>query len=104
MKQITEAEAVAEAERHFSGNRKEIEASEYAGCLSCGSLYDVADIADWRDEWTTPVKSNRVKRWTAICPVCGHPTVIGSVSGLLQDQAYLPIVGEMLARHRRKHG
>lgn len=104
MKQITEAEAVAEAERHYTGNRKEIEASEYAGCLSCGSLFDVADIAEWRDEWTTPEKCNYVKRWTAICPVCGHSTVIGSASGLLQDQAYLSIVGEMIARRRRKPG
>lgn len=31
MEQITEAEAVAEAEYHYTGNRKEIEASEYAG-------------------------------------------------------------------------
>lgn len=102
MRQQTEAQAIAEAARHSTGNRDAIEASKYAGCLSCRATFDVKEIVDWRDEWTAPEKQNRVKRWSAKCPRCGKPTVIASSTGLLDNQAYLVIVGDMLADQGKK--
>jgi hypothetical protein len=102
MKQQTEAEALAEAARHSTGNRSEIEASKYAGCLSCCSTFDAKKIIEWRDEWTAPEKQNRVKRWTAKCPRCGKPTVIASSTGLLDNQAYLPVLNHILAGQPKK--
>lgn len=102
MKQKTEAEALAEAAHHSTGNRQEIEASKYAGCLSCCATFDTKKIVDWRDEWMTPEKQNRVKRWTAKCPRCGQPTVIGSSTGLLDNSAYLPVLNHMLTQRQTK--
>jgi hypothetical protein len=102
MKEQTEAEALVEAARHSTGNRQQIEASKYAGCLSCCATFDASEIVDWQDEWTAPEKQNRVRRWTAKCPRCRKPTVIGSATGLLDNQAYLPVVSDMLARQPKK--
>jgi hypothetical protein len=102
MKQKTDAEVIAELRRHSTGNRREIESSKYAGCASCCAVFDVKDIEDWQDEWTAPEKQNRVKRWSAECPRCGSATVVGSSTGLLDDQAYLPIVNGIVARQPTK--
>lgn len=102
MKQKSEAGTIAEAVRHSTGNRQEIEASKFGGCLSCCTIFDTDEITDWRDDWTTPEKKNRAKRWTAQCPRCGKPTVIGSSTGLLDDQAYLPVLNHMLASRPTK--
>lgn len=95
MKQVSIAEALAEAVHHSTGNRREIEASSYAGCFSCCATFDVTQIIDWKDEWEIAAKQNSGSRWTAKCPRCGQATVIGSSTGLLNDQAYLPIIGEL---------
>ena len=92
MKQRSIESIVAEARAHAKGNRKEIEASKYAGCFSCCHVFDSNAVTDWRDEWVSPETQNRVLRWTAICPRCNETTVVGSASGLLEDQAYLPII------------
>lgn len=102
MKQQSEAEAVAEAIRHSTGNRQDIEASKHAGCLSCCRTFGAAEVVDWRDEWTSPEKQNRVKRWTAKCPKCGKPTVIGSSTGLLDRSEYLPVLNHFLGRQSDK--
>jgi hypothetical protein len=102
MKQKTEADVIAEVRRHTIGNRREIEGSKYAGCVSCCAVFDVKDIGDWKDEWTGWEKQNRVKRWSAMCPRCGTPSVVGSSTGLLDDQAYLPIVKHIIAKQPRK--
>lgn len=102
MKQKTEAEALAEAAQHSTGNRQEIEASKYAGCLSCCATFDAAEVVDWRDEWDAPEKQNRAQRWTAKCPRCGQFTVIGSSTELLDDPAYLPVLRHMLATQPMK--
>ena len=96
MKQKTVADAKAEVELHTTGNRKAIEASKYAGCCSCCAVFDASEICEWHDEWISPETQNRVKRWTAKCPRCGKKTVIGSATGLLDDQAYLPVVKDIL--------
>lgn len=82
---------LADIERHTTGNRQEIEAGDYAGCISCCAVFGAKEVHVWRDEWTGPAKRNREKRWTAQCPRCGEHTVIGSSTGLPEDQGYLPI-------------
>jgi len=52
----------------------------------------------WHDEWNAPEKQNRVQRWTALCPRCHQPSVIGSSTGLLDDQAYEPVVKLVIER------
>lgn len=104
MKQQTEAEVLAEVRRHTIGNRREIEASKFAGCISCCARFDANEITDWRDEWNAPEKQNRVRRWTAECPVCGQPSVIGSSTGLLDDQAYEPVVKNIIEHTANRRG
>ncbi|MCW2380479.1 hypothetical protein [Sphingobium sp. B2D3C] len=96
MKQSADAKLVAEAVAHSVGNRREVEASKYAGCFSCCATFDVSEVREWLDEWTVPEKQNRVRRWTARCPRCSAPTIIGSSSGLLDDQGYLPILHHVI--------
>ena len=81
MQQKTEAEVLAEVRRHTTGNRSEIEASKYAECVSCLESYPAKDVREWKDEWTSPEKRNRLKRWSAKCPRCGKPSVIGDATG-----------------------
>jgi hypothetical protein len=100
MRQKTETELLVEVQKHAIGNRAEIEASKYAGCFSCCAMFDAKDVYDWQDEWTDPEKRNRVERWAGECPRCGRPGVIGSGSGLLEDQAYLPAVNDIIDRLR----
>lgn len=102
MRQKTEAEVIAEVREHTVGNQREIENSKYAGCVSCCHLFEPKQIKEWRDEWTTPERQNRVKRWSAKCPRCGKATVIGSSTGLLDNQAYLPVTKLILEEQSRK--
>jgi hypothetical protein len=102
MRQKSEAEALAEVQRHSTGNRGEIESSKYAGCVSCCATFDVKEIEEWKDEWDAPERQNRVKRWTAICPRCGKSTVVGSTTGLLENQAYLPTMRHFLSQQSSK--
>jgi len=101
MKQISKAAAIKSAEIHSTGNKREIESSKYAGCLSCRMVFDANKIRDWKDEWISPQTQNRAKRWTAKCPQCGETSVIGSSTGLLDDQAYLVIVGGWVAEAKK---
>ena len=93
---ILQVEAIEAARTHAIGNRNEIEVSKYAGCFSCCSVFDRKSVIEWRDEWVSPEMHSRVAKWTAICPRCGETTVIGSVTGLLDDQAYLPLIRSFL--------
>ena len=96
MKQMTQAEALAEMRRHTTANRAEIEASKSAECVSCLHSFAAKTVTNWHDEWTSPEKQNRVKRWTAKCPSCGKPTVVGDASGLL-TQHYAVVIQRLLA-------
>ena len=98
MRQRTDTEIVAEVKQHTIGNRQAIETSRIAGCVSCCARYDAEEVTVWKDEWNAPEKQNRVRRWTAKCPRCGQPTMIGSSTGLLDDQAYEPVVKLILER------
>ncbi len=100
MKQIPIEQAVADARNHSTGNRKEIDASKAAECFSCCAAFSVKEISEWKDEWTSPERQNRVSRWSAKCPRCGEPTVIGDASGLLGNQAYAVLINSfMQERH-----
>jgi hypothetical protein len=98
MKQQTEAEVLAEVRRHTTGNRQVIEESKFAGCVRCCARFDADEITEWQDEWNAPEKQNRVVRWSAKCPRCGQPSVVGSSTGLLDDPAYEPTVKLILER------
>jgi hypothetical protein len=100
MKQISREQAVADALRHSSGNRKEIEVSRRAECFSCCTAFSTKEVSAWKDEWTSPQQQNRVPRWSAKCPRCGEPTVIGDASGLLGNEAYAVLINEFV---RERH-
>ena len=96
MKQQSAEQAVSQARSHFRGNKRELEESKRAGCATCCAEFDAKEVTEWHDEWVSPERQNRVKRWTAKCPCCKAPTVIPSASGLLRDEAYLPIVNGLM--------
>ena len=103
MKQQSASDMIAEARSHSIGNRAEIECSRYAKCFSCGGSFKASAVADWKDEWTAPEKTNRVKRWSAICPDCGAATVIGDASGLFNVQYYIPVLMSFIEeQHARR--
>ena len=97
MKQKTEAEVLAEVRRHTTGNRSEIEASEFAECVSCLESFSAKDVQTWKDEWTSPKMQNQVRRWSAKCPQCGEASVIGDSTGLL-SQHYAVVVRDIIKR------
>ncbi len=94
----TRTEVLAEASDHSTGNRNVVEASRYAGCTSCCAVFGSTEVVSWRDEWVNSEQKHSMKRCTARCPRCDRPTVIGSASGLLEDQAYLAIVHDLTNR------
>ena len=96
MKQIPREQGVADALRHSTGNRKEIEASKHAECFSCCAVFSAREVSEWKDEWTSPERQNRVPRWSAICPECGKATVIGDASGLLGKQYYTVVIRDFM--------
>jgi hypothetical protein len=103
MRQQTEAEALAQVRKHTTGNRSEIEASKYAECVSCLESFAAKEVQAWKDEWTSPEKQNRVKRWSAKCPHCGKATVIGDATGLL-SQHYAVVVRDIIERQKGPSG
>ena len=96
MKQIPKEQAVADALRHSTGNRKEMEASKQAECFSCCARFAAKEVSDWKDEWTSPERQNRVPRWSAKCPKCGKATVIGDASDLLGSQYYAVTINHFI--------
>jgi hypothetical protein len=98
MKQMTDADVLTEVRAHTIGNRREIDASKFAGCVSCCVRFDAREIVAWQDEWNGSERQNRARRWTAKCPRCGQPSVIGSASGLLDDPSYEPVVKLIVER------
>ncbi len=58
-----------EAHKHSSNNSKEISDSNMCGCFHCENIFSPQEITEWIDE-----------RKTAICPICGIDSVIGSAS------------------------
>jgi predicted RNA-binding Zn-ribbon protein involved in translation (DUF1610 family) len=92
MEQKTVVDLLAEVRRHTTNNRREIERSEHAECVSCCAMFGADEVISWKEELT------------GRCPRCGEATVIGSATGLLVDQAYVPIVHHFLAEQKRSGG
>lgn len=53
-------------------NRKELGESKVCGCLWCESIYSPREILEWAPDDLGS---------TAVCPRCGHDSVLGSASG-----------------------
>jgi Zn finger protein HypA/HybF involved in hydrogenase expression len=92
---------LAEVQQHTTGNRAEIEASKRAECISCLENFAAKEVREWRDEWTSPEKQNRVKRWSAKCPHCGQASVIGDATGLLSHH-YAVVVRDIIERQKSR--
>ena len=74
---------LAEAQKHASRHRVELEASARCGCFFCFRVFPPTSIKAWIDA-----------KQTALCPACGVDSVIGSASAHRIDDAFL----------RRMHG
>jgi hypothetical protein len=75
---------IIEAQRHSNWHRPEIEMSKRCGCFFCLEIFHPDFITEWMD-------ANN----TALCPVCGTDSVIGSASGYAITKHFL----ENMNRH-----
>jgi hypothetical protein len=57
-------------------NRAEIDSSNQCGCFYCRKLFGSGQIVNWIDTDSPHAQQ------TALCPLCGIDSVIGSASGL----------------------
>ena len=76
-----------EANKHTLFHREELLQSELCGCFHCKGIFPPGEITEWK----YPKKGVGT---TAVCPMCGMDTVIGSASGypIIEDfleQMYL---------------
>lgn len=74
----TESGLWSEAHKHSYKHRIEIEASARCGCFSCFKFFPTASIKSWID-------GNQ----TALCPLCGVDTILGSASRFTLDETFL---------------
>jgi len=75
------------AHKHSTDHRKEILECEQCGCFYCLAVFGPGEIKKWIDEVEEVGQ-------TALCPVCGIDSVIGSKSGY-------PVMREFLEMMRR---
>jgi hypothetical protein len=75
------------AHKHCTNHRNELLASDTCGCFYCLSTFSPAKIDEWIDEDAAGVGQ------TALCPVCGIDTVLGS-------KANYPLTPEFLGKMR----
>jgi len=75
---LTAIEVMADAHKHASKHRVEVEQSGRCGCFFCFKTFPPSLITAWVD-------SNQ----TALCPSCGVDSVIGSDSAHRLDDAFL---------------
>lgn len=73
------------AHEHCSHHRDEILASERCGCIYCVAIFTPAEIRDWVRE----ADGIGDEGHTALCPICGIDSVIGSDSGHPISTAFL---------------
>lgn len=66
------------AHKHSSNHREELVASEVCGCFYCLGTFSPDRIVDWVDGNTT-----------ALCPLCGIDSVLGSASGFAISDEFL---------------
>jgi hypothetical protein len=70
------------AHKNSFDNRDEIRVSSLCGCFFCLSIFAPAEVVDWQDE-----KGGTSA--TALCPMCGIDSVIGSASGFPITEDFL---------------
>lgn len=75
---LTVTEVMADAHKHGSKNRREVEESGRCGCFFCFKTFPPSLITAWVD-------ANQ----TALCPSCGVDSVLGSGSSHRLDDAFL---------------
>lgn len=73
---------VVNAHAHSIDHRALILGSERCGCFGCLSIFALDAIREWTDK----VNGEGV---TALCPVCGLDSVIGSASGFPVELGFL---------------
>ena len=78
---LPESHQLRVAHKKCSRHRAEIESSERCGCFYCKKIFRPDQIVHWIDT-----------QQTALCPLCGIDSVIGSASGLEISERFL---GEM---------
>jgi hypothetical protein len=71
-----------QAHKHSSNHREEIQNSEICGCFYCLAIFRPQAIEEWIDE------KDGIGQ-TALCPMCGIDSVIGSRSGFPINQPFL---------------
>ncbi|QBI01307.1 cytoplasmic protein [Pseudoduganella albidiflava] len=71
---------VIAAHKHSSQHRAELSRSSQCGCFHCLARFEPSEILDWVD-WPkgTPESGQLDSGTTALCPVCGIDSVIGSI-------------------------
>jgi hypothetical protein len=67
-----------EAHKHSSRHRVELDESDLVGCFHCKETYSLTAVKEYVDE-----------NDTALCPVCGIDSVIGSASGFPLSAEFL---------------
>lgn len=72
------AQQFAEALKHASQHRVELEASTHCGCFFCFRTFPPLSIKSWIDA-----------KQTALCPGCGVDSVLGNASSHRIDDAFL---------------
>jgi len=75
------------AHKNCSLNRDEILKSRLCGCFYCLRIFAPAEVVDWVDE-----KGGMGA--TALCPMCGIDSVIGSASGFPITEDFLERMNE----------
>lgn len=70
-----------EAHEGTYANEAVLKQSRLCGCYYCGAMFVPGMIKDWIDDVCDP--------GTAICPYCGHDTVIGDKSGFSVTKEFL---------------
>jgi hypothetical protein len=86
---------VVSAHKCSSNHRAEILSSERCGCFHCLATFKPGSIEEWVD-WPleTPEGQECAFGTTAMCPMCGIDSVIGSASGY-------PITNDFLAQMKK---
>ena len=81
---------VVAAHKHSSNHRDEVMGSSVCGCFHCLATFAPSQINDWVD-WPagTPHDLRIAKGTTAMCPMCGIDSVIGSASNYPIERAFL---------------
>lgn len=78
------------AHRHSSNHRAELIASDRCGCFYCLTIFTPKAITDWVDGPAGALEGHEsTAGTTAICPLRGIDSVIGSASGYPMTAEFL---------------